>query len=103
MLDTGKPQKIKVTSKGRSSNGPQERWEMMVVEVGKKPTEAVQVPTSDVMTLDMMAVYEEHAELVQSRKHDRLEAMVATLKGVSDTIRWSDLEKRLKEHAAEAP
>ena len=75
---------------------------MMVVEVGKKPTEAVQIPTSDVMTLDMMAVYG-HAELVQSRKHDRLEAMVATLKGVSDTIRWSDLEKRLKEHAAEAP
>ncbi|MGB0589706.1 MAG: hypothetical protein ACPGU1_08520 [Myxococcota bacterium] len=101
VLDTGKPQKVKVTEKGRSSSS-EERWEIMVVEVGKTAEQAVQVPTSDVMTLDMMAVYEEHAELVQRRKNDRVEAMVVSLKAVSDTIRWSDLEKQLKEHAAEA-
>jgi hypothetical protein len=101
ILDTGKVQKVTVTEKGRSSSS-QERWEIVVVEVGKKAEEAIQVPTSDVMTLDMMAVYEEHAELVQRRKYDRLEAMVASLKAVSDTIRWSDLEKQLKEHAVEA-
>jgi hypothetical protein len=102
ILDTGKPLKVKITGQGRGSD-VSERWEMKVVEVGKKAEDAVQVATSDVMTLDMTREYESHAQLLQELKWDRLEVVVASLKAVSDAIRWSDLEKQLKEHAGEAP
>ena len=101
ILDTGKPRKVKVVGKKRNTE-PSERWEMMVVEVGQTAEQAVQVPTSAVMKLDMTPEYESHAQLLQQLKWDRLEVVVASLKAVSDTIRWSDLEKQLQEHAAEA-
>jgi len=102
ILDTGKPKKVKLVEKNRASNVT-EQWEMMVVEVGKTAEQAVQVPTRDVMTLDMTSEYESHAELMQKLKLDRLEAMVTELKAVSDTIDWEDLKDKLQARAAEAP
>ena len=101
ILDTGKPKKVKLVDKKRSSN-TSEQWEMMVVEVGKTADDAVQVPTRDVMTLDMTQEYESHAELIQTLKRDRLEVLVVDLDAVAGTIDWPELEEKLKARAAEA-
>jgi hypothetical protein len=102
ILDTGKPRQVKLVDKNRPTNAT-EQWEMMVVEVGKTAEQAVQVPTTDVMTLDMTPEYESHAELLQKLKRDRLEELVEGLKLVSDTIDWPELEQRLQARAAGAP
>jgi hypothetical protein len=102
ILDTGKPMKVKVVEKNKPSNVT-EQWEMMVVEVGKTTAEAIQVPTGDIMTLDMTSEYEAHAELMQKLKRDRLEVMVLELKAVSETIDWQDLKEKLQARAVEAP
>ncbi|MDP6945136.1 MAG: hypothetical protein QF464_13385, partial [Myxococcota bacterium] len=52
ILDTGKPSKTKIKKVSASGKklGETEQWQMMVVETGKTADDAVQVPTSDVMT-----------------------------------------------------
>ncbi len=100
--DTGKPAQITLKDPNNPAND-REDWQMMVLPSDAKSTdEAVQVPTSDVMSLDITAIYNEQAQAVRKITVSRLAELVRNADVVAGAVKWEPLEARLKEWAAKA-
>lgn len=99
IADTGKPNKVKITDPRRPQE-VREQWEMMVLAKGEK--DAVQVPTTDVMQLDLTDVYANQAEAVRLRAVDRLATIVRELGKTAGRLKFDDVKTKLQGRAAAA-
>ncbi|MCB9729320.1 MAG: hypothetical protein H6744_15945 [Deltaproteobacteria bacterium] len=100
--DTGKPAQITLKDPNNSANDRLE-WQMMVLPSDAKSTdEAVQVPTSDVMSLDISSIYNEQTQAIRKITVSRLAELVRNADTVAGTIKWPEVERELQEWAAKA-
>jgi hypothetical protein len=100
--DTGKPSQVTLRDPNNPANDRLD-WQMMVLPDDAKTTEdAVQVPTSEVMSLDISNVYNEQTQAIRKITVSRLAALVRNADTVAGAVKWSELETRLKEWSAKA-
>lgn len=91
--DLGKPDLVQFVEEGRKRKTTDEQWMIMALTVGA--TEPEQVPTDDVVSLDMRPMYERQAKAVRLHMVDRLAGVVRKASTVAGTVNWKQLEKKL--------
>lgn len=100
--DTGRPAEVKLVD---PTNPGLERteWQMMVLtEESKSDEDAVQVPTDQILQVDLSGVYAEQAHAVKLLRVDRFAQLTRQAHRVASSLAWAPLQQKLQDWAAKA-
>ena len=99
LKEVGKPAEVKlVDSKNRSNN--ETEWQQMVLPMGA--TDPVQVPTYEVLELDMGQYAQEQEMAARLLTIDRLATITRNLSKIAAELRWDLLKAELQKWSAKA-
>lgn len=98
--DTGRPQQVKLVDPNNPGKFEQD-WQMMVKVKGEK--DPVQVPTKEVMSLDLSEIYANQQTVVRLVLVNRFDQVMRNLQKVAQGIRWKPVEDALQEWAQKEP
>lgn len=94
--DTGKPAEVEIVNERTGETRKQ--WQQMVVPDGED--EPVQVPTSQVVQLDLSPIYDKHNDAIRALMVERLTTLTRNLHQLAKGVKWEPLRKRFEEKAA---
>ena len=98
--DTGKPAKVKLVDP-KNPAAFTEEWQMMVLPEGAKDDDAaVQVPTHEVIQLDLANIYAEQAHATKLLRIDRFARLTQDAQRIASGLKWEPVEARLQEWAS---
>lgn len=98
--DTGRPAKVKLVDPNNPAASTEE-WQMMVLPEGAADDDAaVQVPTHQVIQLDLANIYAEQAHATKLLRIDRFARLTQDAQRVASSLKWAPVEARLQEWAS---
>ena len=94
--DSGKPGEIDLTDPATGQSVGKD-WQMLVVPEGE--TEPMQVPTAQVMMLDLKSIYDERIQLAKNISFERLANLAADIDRIAASINPPALMSEIDEWA----